>query len=144
MSSANISFCVAREKLKSARAVKGLVRALSAVPDFRMDRRRRHSLVTVLAIGVMCMLSCGSSFRDMEAYGRKFQSRLSRFIPMANGVPSHDTFCRVFSKLPPKSLVQGLGVWLRTGASRTGCTGSSTSCSARTTAARGAASPRRT
>ena len=119
MSSANIAVCVARESLKSARAVKGLVRALSAVPDFRMDRRRRHSLVTVLVIGVMCILSCGGSFRDMEACGRKFRQRLSGFLPMANGVPSHDTFCRVFSKLPPESLVQGLGVWLRAVAGRT-------------------------
>ena len=84
-----------------------------------MDRRKRHSLVTVLAIGVMCMLSCGSSFRDMEAYGRKFQQRLSGFIPMASGVPSHDTFGRVFSKLPPESLVHGLGVWLRAIAGQT-------------------------
>ena len=119
MSSANIAVCVARENLKSARAAKGLVRALSAVPDFRMDRRRRHILVTILAIGVLCMLSCGSSFRDMEAYGRKFRQRLSGFLPMAGGVPSHDTFGRVLSKLPPESLVQGLGVWLRAVAGRT-------------------------
>lgn len=118
MSSANISFCVARGALKSARAVRGLVRALSAVPDFRMDRRKRHRLVTILVIGVMCLLSYGSSFRDMEAYGKKFRLRLSRFLPMANGVPSHDTFGRVFSKLPPESLVQGLGVWLRAVAGR--------------------------
>ena len=118
MSSANIAACVARGRLKSARAVKGLVRALSAVPDFRMDRRKRHRLVAVLVIGVMCILSCGSSFRDMEAYGRRFQVRLSRFLPMANGVPSHDTFRRVFSKLPPESLVCGLGVWLRAVAGR--------------------------
>lgn len=118
MSSANISFCVARGALKSARAVRGLVRALSAVPDFRMDRRKRHRLVTILVIGVMCLLSYGSSLRDMEAYGKKFRLRLSRFLPMANGVPSHDTFGRVFSKLPPESLVQGLGVWLRAVAGR--------------------------
>ena len=60
-----------------------------------------------------------SSFRDMEAYGRKLRARLARFLPMAGGVPSHDTFGRVLSKLPPESLVHGLGVWLRAIAGRT-------------------------
>ena len=85
MSSANIAVCVARGKLKSARAVKGLVRALSAVPDFRIERRKRHRLHWVLDVVFgedYCRARSGFAPENLNALRKLAQTLLLR-----NGIP---------------------------------------------------------
>jgi predicted transposase YbfD/YdcC len=71
------------------------------MPDPRMERQRLHSLENVLFIAV-CAVICGaSSFVDMEDFGNAKLDWLSERLDMPNGVPSHDTFQRVFSLIDP-------------------------------------------
>jgi predicted transposase YbfD/YdcC len=91
-----------------------LVDALQAVPDPRRQcKNLRHRLVDVLLIG-FCGVLCGSDdFVEMEEFGRSKEEFLRRFLELANGIPSHDTFRRVFQAVCPQALQHGLIHWLQ-------------------------------
>ena len=90
------------------RVLKGCLKMLKSVPDPRIDRQKRHRLSDILAIAVLTYVSGGDGFRDMERYGRKHEARLREFLGLKNGIPSHDTFDRVVSRLRP-ALLGGRG-----------------------------------
>lgn len=50
------------------------------------------------------MLSNGEDFEDMAEYGKQKEDWLRKYIPLANGIPSHDTFNRVFQLIDPEEL----------------------------------------
>ena len=91
-----------------------LVEALAAVPDPRRQcQNLRHALVDVLAIG-FCGVLCGcDDFVEIEEFGRSKEPFFRRFLELAHGIPSHDTFRRVFQAVCPQALQQALIAWLQ-------------------------------
>lgn len=82
------------------------------ITDPRMERTRRHSLEDILVIALCAMIANSDSFTDIERYGNSKLSFLRRFLELPNGIPSHDTFSRVFARLDPASLLVSLQNWL--------------------------------
>ena len=81
------------------------------VPDFRMNRRKLHKLTDILAISV-CALICGANdFEDIAHYGRLKFDFLRSFLDLPNGIPSHDTFYRVFKFLDKNKFSDALHRW---------------------------------
>lgn len=71
------------------------------LPDPRMERQRLHSLMELLFISV-CATICGAtSFVDMADFGKAKFDWLKERLELKNGIPSHDTFRRVFSLIEP-------------------------------------------
>ena len=99
-----------------------LVEALANVPDPRRQcQNLRHRLVDVLVIG-FCGVLCGcEDFVEIEEFGRSKEDFFRRFLELANGIPSHDTFRRVFQAVCPLTLQQCLIQWL-TGLRQTAAT----------------------
>jgi|SRR5262245_20003010 len=91
-----------------------LVTALAAVPDPRRQcKNLRHPLVDVLVVG-FCGVLCGcDDFVELEAFGRKKEDFFRRFLELPEGIPSHDTFRRVFQAVCPQALQRCLLHWLR-------------------------------
>jgi hypothetical protein len=90
-------------------AEKSLRFHLSSIVDPRMNRTQEHSLVDILMISV-CAILCGAEgFADCERFGNGKREWLSTFLELPNGIPSHDTFGRVFGKRPPKHTVHFSG-----------------------------------
>jgi hypothetical protein len=91
-----------------------LVAALEAVPDPRRQcKNLRHRLVDVLVIG-FCGVLCGcDDFVEIEEFGRSKQDFFRRFLELPNGIPSHDTFRRVFQTVCPLALQRCLIAWLQ-------------------------------
>jgi predicted transposase YbfD/YdcC len=91
-----------------------LVEALEAIPDPRRQcRNLRHRLVDVLIIG-FCAVLCGcDDFVEIEKFGRSKQDLFRRFLELPNGIPSHDTFRRVFQTVCPLALQRCLIAWLQ-------------------------------
>jgi hypothetical protein len=69
--------------------------------DPRM-RRRRHNLLDIVIIAICGVVSGCASFVEIERYGRKKLMFLRWFLALPNGIPSHDTFSRVFARLRPQ------------------------------------------
>lgn len=81
--------------------------------DPRIEDRCDHKLIDILFIAV-CAVICGAdSFTDMEEFGIAKESWLRQFLDLPNGIPSHDTFGRVFARLKPGQFQQGFLSWVR-------------------------------
>ncbi|NJR51819.1 MAG: ISAs1 family transposase [Leptolyngbyaceae cyanobacterium CSU_1_3] len=74
------------------------------VQDPRDERGKEHKLIDILTIAI-CAVICGAdSWVDIELYGQSKQAWLSTFLSLDNGIPSHDTFARVFARLDPEQM----------------------------------------
>ncbi|MGH7045300.1 MAG: ISAs1 family transposase [Stellaceae bacterium] len=73
----------------------------AGLKDPRSGGARRHDLMEILMIALCAVLSGGQSAVDMAVYAEAKQEFLGSFLQLKNGVPSHDTFSRVFRQLDP-------------------------------------------
>ena len=89
-----------------------LMHFLSIVPDPRLDRRKKHKLLDIMVIAVCAVLSGCDEWTEVEEYGWNKQAWLKTFLELPNGIPSHDTFGRVFSILSPEILQSAFMGWL--------------------------------
>jgi hypothetical protein len=84
------------------------------VPDPRTPHPwLKHSLMDVLCIGLCAVVSGGEGFVDMEDYGVAKEAWLRQRLGLAlpNGIPSHDTFNRLFSALDPHAFEGCFMAW---------------------------------
>ena len=78
------------------------------VEDPRRGNAKRHDLQETLTIALVSMLAGGRTCVDMEDYGRVWEPWLREFMTLPNGIPSHDTFSRLFRMLDPAGLQTAL------------------------------------
>src|SRR5947199_6413472 len=80
--------------------------------DPRVARTRRHILQDMIVLALCGMIANADTWVDIERYGKTKLNFLRRFLELPNGIPSHDTFGRVFAKLDPAALLVCLQNWL--------------------------------
>lgn len=90
-----------------------LVECLAAIEDPRVNRTQQHRLIDVLVIGLCSMLTGGEGFNDMELFGKIKRDWLKTFLELPNGIPSHDTFNRVFSAIDPRCFLDCFVRWVQ-------------------------------
>jgi predicted transposase YbfD/YdcC len=90
-----------------------LMEYLSDLPDPRVERTRLHRLLDVLTIGI-CAVICGAEgWDDISEFGRAKEEWLREKLGLSlpNGIPSADTFRRVFARLQPQKLQEAFRRW---------------------------------
>ena len=71
----------------------------ASLQDPRTGRAKRHEFMDVIVIAI-CAVICGSdSWVDVEMFGKAKKDWLSHLLELPNGIPSHDTFGRIFARL---------------------------------------------
>jgi len=73
--------------------------------DPRINRTKEHELLDILIIGLCCLLCGGESFNDMADFGEAKRQWFQTFLSLRHGIPSHDTFNRVFAALDPQEFL---------------------------------------
>ncbi len=91
-----------------------LIEHLQQLPDPRVQGRCQHDLVDVLMIALCCMLCGGEGFNDMEDFGRAKRQWFRTFLRLRSGIPTHDTFNRVFAALKPEAFLELFLAWTQT------------------------------
>jgi predicted transposase YbfD/YdcC len=85
-----------------------LIAILSVVRDPRVERTRRHKLVDVLLIALLAMINGAAGWEDMADFATARATWLKGFLELPGGVPSADTFRRIFEALDPKVFTECL------------------------------------
>lgn len=84
----------------------------SGVSDPRVDRTKDHLLIAIISIAICAIISGAEGWVDIENYGKSKLDWLKTFLELPNGIPSHDTFGRVFSLLDPSEFQAGFRSWI--------------------------------
>ena len=96
--------------------------AFADVPDPRLDRNKLHPLTDLLVIALCAVIGGAETWEQMAEYGRRKVDFFRRFLGLPHGVPSHDTFYRVFCALDPAAFARAFGRWMAAACDGTGLT----------------------
>jgi predicted transposase YbfD/YdcC len=86
---------------------------LELIQDHRSKRTLLHQLSDILTIAVLSVIAGGNGWEDMELYGLSKYDWLSTFLELPNGIPSPDTFRRVFEKIRPDEFERCFELWVQ-------------------------------
>nr|WP_159788244.1 ISAs1 family transposase [Sodalinema gerasimenkoae] len=80
--------------------------------DPRVEGRCAHQLFDIVVIALLAVLSGAEGWDAIETYGKAKQTWLATFLSLPNGIPPHDTFRRVLSRLDPSQLEARFQDWI--------------------------------
>ena len=89
-----------------------LVESSADLPDPRIDRGKLHSLHDIVVLTILAVVCGADNFVAIADYGRARREWLETFLPLENGIPSHDTIGRVYRKLDPESFSKRFMAWV--------------------------------
>jgi predicted transposase YbfD/YdcC len=98
--------------LPASRSV-SLLTHFSDLPDPRVDRTKRHKLIDIVGVAI-CAVICGAEgWTAIEEYGQAKETWLRQFFELPHGIPSDDTFRRVFTCLSPTQFQDRFVGWVQ-------------------------------
>lgn len=83
-----------------------IVKSFSELKDPRRPGRVQHKLIDILVIAISAVIAGAETWTDMANYGVMKNYWLATFLDLRDGVPSHDTFRRVFTLISPDNFEQ--------------------------------------
>ncbi len=96
-----------------------LLEHFSLLEDPRIERHRAHELLDILVLCVSAVVSGAEGWEAIEEFGEAKLDWLRQYVPLSNGIPSHDTIARVISRLSPKGLQECFVNWVQSVTSAT-------------------------
>lgn len=83
------------------------------MPDPRVERTKLHLLSDIVFITIAAVISGAEGWNEIEEYAQTKKKWLEKILPLPNGIPSHDTFNRFFSRLDPKAFEGAFAEWVK-------------------------------
>jgi predicted transposase YbfD/YdcC len=81
--------------------------------DPRIDRTKLHTLMNILVMALCAVIAGADNWEDVEEFGNTKLEWFLKFLELPNGIPSHDTFTRVFARLDPEQFQACFISWVR-------------------------------
>lgn len=97
---------------------KTLLEILSNLEDHRIERKKEHLLIDIVVITIAAVICGAENWNQIELFGKSKLDWLKTFLKLPNGIPSHDTFNRFFSRLDPDKFELIFTEWVRSISSR--------------------------
>jgi predicted transposase YbfD/YdcC len=82
------------------------------IEDPRIDRTKRHKLIDIMTIAIIAVICGADGWVAVETYGSAKYEWLKTFLELPNGIPSHDTFARVFAQINPQQFESCFVNWM--------------------------------
>jgi predicted transposase YbfD/YdcC len=90
-----------------------LTTVFADLPDPRIETANKlHPLTDILVIATCAVIAGADGWEEIAEYGRTKETLFRRFLELPNGIPSHDTFERVFARLDPDAFADRFGRWM--------------------------------
>ncbi len=83
------------------------------IKDPRVQRTRYHLLTDIISIAILAVIAGAQGWEDIEEYGISKQEWLKTFLQLPFGIPSPDTFRRVFERINPREFEQCFRQWVQ-------------------------------
>jgi predicted transposase YbfD/YdcC len=96
-----------------AESPRGVTRFFDDIEDPRIDRTKRHNLQDILTIALVAILGGAEAWTQVEMFARAKREWFARFLELPHGIPSHDTFGRLFARIDPEQLGKCFDRWVR-------------------------------
>jgi len=94
-------------------SVRSLAKHFEGLQDPRTGNARQHIFLEIVIIAI-CAVICGADgWSDVELFGRNKKEWLKTFLELPKGIPSHDTFGRVFAKIKPDEFQKRFIEWVQ-------------------------------
>ncbi len=89
-----------------------LLEHFTHLSDPRIDRTKNHLLIDIVAIAILAVIAGADGWEAIVIFGLSRQGWLEQFLSLPNGIPSHDTFRRLFARLDPQQFQQCFRHWI--------------------------------
>ncbi|ORC26995.1 hypothetical protein B4O97_19100 [Marispirochaeta aestuarii] len=80
--------------------------------DPRIERNKKHALIDIIVLTICAVITGSETWEEIEDYGHYKEEWLKSFLPLQNGIPSHDTIRRLFIRLNPDELQRCFMSWI--------------------------------
>jgi len=87
------------------------LRFFAGIKDPRVERTKDHLLLDIIFITISAVICGAETWNDIEAFGKSKQEWLKSFLKLPHGIPTHDTFNRVYAALDPTELGRNFLSW---------------------------------
>lgn len=88
-----------------------LQRHFKWIPDPRTGNNKKHNLTDVIILSVLAVLCGADSWNEMEEFSKEKEVFLKKLLPLEGGIPSHDTFNRIFMMIDPALFERCFRAW---------------------------------
>lgn len=92
---------------------KSLIEHVRIIPDPRVTGRCDHLLVDIIVIAITAILCGADDWNSIEGFGKAKEQWFRKFLQLPSGIPSHDTFRRVFARISPPAFQECFIDWVR-------------------------------